>query len=168
MKLSFRPIFRKRLEDWYRWFEYGIIETENTQLVIYIQKSEIGGIYVAIKQTWHVLFYTKRFTAEQVHTFVDDLKKEPNFGGFPIEQVTFDYTTKEMLYTTFIFTAPQAVDQKMQHEMAKYLYARVVHPGGLDTKQYYEVLNQSSQELGIEYYDYGNGTLDIMLWGQQS
>ncbi|MFD1318418.1 hypothetical protein [Loigolactobacillus zhaoyuanensis] len=123
---------------------------------------------MAIKQTWHVLFYTKEFTAEQVHTFVDDLQKEPNFGGLPIDQVSFDYTTKEMLYTTFIFTAPQPIEKAMQHEMAKYLYARVVHPGGLDTKQYYEVVNQSSQDLGIEYFNYPDGTLDIMLWGKQA
>lgn len=118
---------------------------------------------MAVTLTWHVLFYTKRFTTQQVQTFVTDLKKEPNFGGLPIKQVTFDYVTKKMLYTTFAFSAPKMIDKAMRHEMVKYLYARVVHPGGLDTKQYYEVVNQSSDALGIDYYPYPDGSLDVMF-----
>lgn len=123
---------------------------------------------MAVTLTWHVLFYTKRFTTQQVQTFVTDLKKEPNFGGLPIKQVTFDYVTKKMLYTTFVFSAPKMIDKAIRHEMVKYLYARVVHPGGLDTKQYYEVVNQSSDALGIDYYPYPDGSLDVMFWGKQN
>ncbi|WP_125981212.1 hypothetical protein [Loigolactobacillus iwatensis] len=117
--------------------------------------------------TWRIMFYTAKFTRKQVETFVADLKKETNFGGYSIDQVTFDRATSDLLYITFQFEAQQKLDDPLIHKMVKYLYARAVHPGHLDTKQYYQIVNQSSQKLGIDYFTSGDRQMDITFWGTE-
>lgn len=117
-------------------------------------------------ETWHLFFDATKFSQNDVAAFTKGILADGDFGGYPIQRLDFYHATSELLFLTFVFTAPAPPKRALREQMAKYLYARMLHPEKLDTKQYYDVINQSIEDLGIEFYEYPDDTLDIMYWGQ--
>ncbi|KRN29545.1 hypothetical protein IV38_GL000430 [Lactobacillus selangorensis] len=117
-----------------------------------------------LKRTWRLLFYKPDFSLAQIEAFKERLQQQASFGGFPIEQFRIENDTKEVIFTSMTFDQLQAVTEPVLDEMAKFLLIQAVYPQRLAPQDYYAIIRQSDQQLGIERQLYPDQSMDVIYW----
>lgn len=124
------------------------------------------------RQTWHFLFYKSGFTKAQIDRLLTYLRKQRNFGGFPIVELAQDGNSSDIRFVTMTFDPLTEIEAPLQGEMAKFMLMHAIRPDDntqeADMRLYGRVMSHSLAALGIEFQRYDAQTMDVIYWGQRT
>jgi len=113
---------------------------------------------------WHLMFQRPNFSEQHMQNLVDQYTANPDFGGFPVQQMTLTHQTQTLFYLDFEFRVTVPINRGTFEQMVKFLLLQAVGSDQVPMPFYYGVMNQPLADLGIETHIYPHESTDIIYW----